>query len=102
MFGEVGKRGREPKEATAMWRAMFIAIGVTACILGIECLMIDKAVLVDRGGSQPGAATATAGVASVPAARRELTPPEWAPWSLLSAGAVVMLYSFTLPKKWSG
>ncbi|MEX2185863.1 MAG: hypothetical protein WD875_03675 [Pirellulales bacterium] len=81
-----------------MWRAMFIAIGVTACILGIECLMIDKAVLVDRGNPQP-AATA---VSAAPAAKRELIPPEWAPWSLLSAGAVVMLYSFTLPKKWSG
>ena len=30
---------------------------------------------------------------------REVSPPEWAPWSLLSGGAVVMLYSFTLPAK---
>ncbi len=81
-----------------MWRAMFIAIGVTACILGIECLMIDKAVLVERGTSQP----VVNGVATAAAAKRELIPPDWAPWSLLSAGAVVMLYSFTLPKKWSG
>lgn len=84
-----------------MWRAMFIAIGVTACILGAECLVIDKAILVERGGAQPGAA-GISGVAAAPAGKRELVPPEWAPWSLLSAGAVVMLYSFTLPKKFSG
>lgn len=80
-----------------MWRAMFIAIGVTACILGIECMLIDKAILVDRGDP----AQQTSGVAA-PAAKRELVPPEWAPWSLVSAGAVVMLYSFTLPKKFGG
>ena len=32
-------------------------------------------------------------------AYREVTPAEWAPWSLLSAGAVVTLYSFTIPAK---
>ena len=28
-----------------MWRAFFMAIGITLCILGGECLLIDKAVL---------------------------------------------------------
>jgi hypothetical protein len=32
-------------------------------------------------------------------AQREISPPEWAAWSLLSAGAVVILYSITLPQK---
>jgi hypothetical protein len=32
-------------------------------------------------------------------ARREISPPDWAPWTLMSGGAVVMLYSFTLPKR---
>jgi hypothetical protein len=81
-----------------MWRSLFIAIGVTACILGVECLLIDKATLIDRNAPLP-----VAGVASpVAASTREIVPPEWAPWSLLSAGAVVMLYSITLPKKWGG
>lgn len=76
-----------------MWRSLFIAIGVTACILGVECLLIDKAMLIDRNAPAPAA-----GIAAAPL--REVIPPEWAPWSLLSAGAVVMLYSITLPKKW--
>ena len=29
----------------------------------------------------------------------DVVPPDWVPWSLMSTGAVVMLYSFTLPKK---
>ena len=33
---------------------------------------------------------------------REITPPEWAPWSLLSVGSVVLLYSFTIPQRVAG
>jgi hypothetical protein len=80
-----------------MWRALFIAIGLTACILGVECMLIDKAILIERGAAEP----AINGALAPPPGKRELVPPDWAPWSLLSAGAVVMLYSFTLPKKWS-
>ncbi len=28
-----------------MWRALFLAVGIYGCILGGECLVIDKAVL---------------------------------------------------------
>jgi hypothetical protein len=74
-----------------MLRAFFLAIGMSAFIVGLECLVVDKAVLVPRGGGSA--------VAEVVPAVREVTPPEWAPWSLLSGGAVVMLYSFTVPAK---
>ena len=30
---------------------------------------------------------------------REVIPPDWAPWSLMGTGAVVMLYSFTIPQR---
>jgi len=32
----------------------------------------------------------------------EVVPPEWAPWSLMGGGAVVVLYSFTIPKRVGG
>ncbi|REK17529.1 MAG: hypothetical protein DWQ37_06085 [Planctomycetota bacterium] len=73
-----------------MFRAFFLALGMTAFILGLECLVIDKAVLQARSGNA---------AEQIAVSYREVTPPEWAPWSLLSAGAVVMLYSFTLPAK---
>lgn len=76
-----------------MWRSLFIALGIVAMILGAECLAIEKAILAppDR------AAAANAGASLAPA--KEFTPPEWAPWGLLSSGAVVVLYSFTIPQR---
>ncbi len=76
-----------------MFRAFFLALGLSTFILGLECLVIDKAVLAPRSGSAAEQIAVT---------YREVRPPEWAPWSLLSAGAVVMLYSFTLPAKMRG
>jgi hypothetical protein len=73
-----------------MLRAFFLAIGIFAFVLGLECLVIEKAVL---NPSSDGALTQMAPT------YREFVPAEWAPWSLLSGGAVVMLYSFTIPAK---
>ncbi len=78
-----------------MWRAFFLAVGTYACILGAECLAIDKAVLKSRGGS--GGESYLAGGDAAP--RQEIVPPDWAPWSLMSGGAVTILYSFSIPKR---
>ena len=72
-----------------MWRALFMALGVSAVLLGLECLVVEKAVLA------PGAPAEGQSVA----ARRDFIPPDWAPWSLMSTGAVSMLYSVTIPKR---
>ena len=71
-----------------MWRAMFLAIGAYSLLLGVEALAIEKATLKPR--VEPGATVAT---------QKVITPPEWAPWSLMAGGAVVVLYSFTLPRR---
>ncbi|MEN0109784.1 MAG: hypothetical protein AAF805_03585 [Planctomycetota bacterium] len=70
-----------------MWRSFFLAVGAYCCLLGLQSLAIERAVLKPqvRGGQ-------------VIAPAREVAPPEWAPWSLLSGGAVVVLYSLTLMK----
>lgn len=73
-----------------MWRSLFLALGITAVILGVEALAVEKAVLNVK--NKPGAEGSSA-------AQRVITPPEWAPWSLMSAGTVVMLYSFTIPNR---
>ncbi|MEM9791264.1 MAG: hypothetical protein AAF842_12770 [Planctomycetota bacterium] len=70
-----------------MWRSFFLAVGAYACLLGLEALAVDRAVLKPR--TQNG---------QVVMAAREVDPPEWAPWSLLSGGAIVVLYSLTLMK----
>lgn len=82
-----------------MWRALFLAIGVSLCILGAETLAIEKAILANRS---PAVVASDSLAPDLPAAGKEIVPPEWAPWSLLSAGAVVILYSFTIPRRVSG
>jgi hypothetical protein len=74
-----------------MVRAFFLAFGVYCALLGAECLVIDKATVASGEQGAVGDRM-TQGY-------RELSPPDWAPWSLLSGGAVIMLYSFTLPQK---
>jgi hypothetical protein len=68
-----------------MWRALFLALGLFLLVLGLECLLIDQATISNAESSSVTVA-----------------PPEWVPWSLISAGAVTMLYSFTLPQKFKG
>lgn len=77
-----------------MWRAFFLSLGICCVILGLECLVVEKAILTPTGEHSPSGLVETASPRL-----REFTPPEWAPWSLLSAGAVVILYTFTLPQK---
>jgi len=76
-----------------MFRSFFLAMGITVFILGLECLVLDKAVLHARSKTSPE---------QIAVSYREVTPTEWAPWSLLTSGAVVVLYSFTVPAKMRG
>jgi hypothetical protein len=69
-----------------MWRAFFLAVGITAGLLGAESLAVDKVIV--RAPQEGG--------------RSEISPPDWAPWSLISAGAVTLLYSFTIPQRVKG
>jgi hypothetical protein len=57
----------------------------------VECLVVEKAVLARHDAkTNPQAPVA---------AKKDFVPPDWAPWSLMSVGAVTMLYSVTLPKR---
>jgi hypothetical protein len=69
-----------------MWRSFFLALGVYVCLLGVQALAVERAVLKPEVASQAGI-------------QREIIPPEWAPWSLIGGGAVVVLYSFTIPRR---
>lgn len=78
-----------------MWRAFFLAVGIFLASLGAQCLAVEQFVmaadqnpqLVQYGTFQPAAAPP-----------RQLMPPEWVPWTLLSTGSVVVLYSLTINK----
>lgn len=80
-----------------MWRAFFLALGGIIMVTGVESLVLDHAVLADRTEQQApqpiydewGFETGQ----TAPPAQKKIQPPEWAPWSMLSSGAVIMLYA---------
>lgn len=83
-----------------MWRALFLAIGIFLCVLGAECLVVERFVMASD--QPPPAAESPATLFGAPPASplasRDIEPAEWAPWSFLSAGAVVILYALTINK----
>ena len=84
-----------------MWRAFFLAVGGTLCVLGVESLVLDHAVLASNsalvrksGDTEPLYDELGFEIGRKPlGSSRIVTPPEWAPWGMLSTGAVILLYS---------
>jgi hypothetical protein len=81
-----------------MWRALFLALGIWLCILGVECLVVEKAVLADSIAAPPPLLSAD-GTFSAPGTRQEIDTREWMPWTFLGLGVVIILYTITLPKR---
>jgi hypothetical protein len=79
-----------------MWRAFFMAIGVFAGFVGGECLIVDRFIMAGEVKQPP------AQIFPMPPKKREISPPDWAPWTFLSVGAISILYSLTLPKMGGG
>ena len=71
-----------------MWRSFFLGFGVYITLLGVEALAVDKAVLKPEMVGQDKFIKS-----------QEVVPPDWAPWTLMGAGAVTVLYSFTIPQR---
>ena len=86
-----------------MWRAVFLAVGITMCIVGLECFFIEKAVLADSPKPMSRKMTATASALLKPRKEPdEVVTKEWMPWSFLSGGAIIILYTITLPSRLQG
>lgn len=66
-----------------MWKSLFLASAIFACIVGGELLLIDSAVLLPlHGGGEA----------------RAFQAPDWLPWTLLSVGAATILHFCQLPR----
>ena len=86
-----------------MWRAFFTAVGITLCILGGECLLLEKANLNLPNKKKPEQTGSYLQIPYLQATSttpdsQDLKLPDWAPWTLLSAGTVIVLYSMTVAK----
>lgn len=60
-----------------MWKSVFLAAGMFSCLVGAELLVIESASIKPMDGAGPV---------------REITAPDWAPWAVISAGAVTILH----------
>jgi len=66
-----------------MWKSLFLAAGIFACMVGAELLIIDSAVILPlHGVGSP----------------QYFQAPDWAPWTLLTVGAAVILHFCHLPR----
>ncbi len=79
-----------------MWRSVFIALGIMAVIVGVECLFIDSATLyqpeeVRQVSLNDPAFSMSANPAKV------VRPKDWMPWAFISGGIITVVYSYHLP-----
>ena len=84
-----------------MWRAFFLAVGITLCIVGAECLGLDKVVLKVRKDPpkvEAGIFDTTPEQPTV-GPRKTIKIQPHTPWSLMALGAVVILYAYDLPRR---
>ena len=85
-----------------MWRAFFLAIGAYLILLGAQCLGVEKFVLKSGETAQATQAVIFEQGETQGARGKVVDPPPWAPWSLMATGAVVCLYSFSIPRRMNG
>ena len=105
-------QGTQKQGNSRMWRSFFMATGVALCIVGAECMVVDRFVLADSiTKSTPYIATEEYTPSwetdlTSTTKRRAFVPPEWAPWGLLSSGVMLVLYTASFPpsqrKRYSG
>jgi len=82
-----------------MLRGTFFSFGMFIALWGVSLLFVDKLVLnvADDPGRTPGF---RGSLANQPQQKqRVIDPPDWVSFSLLSVGAVTMLYAVALPHK---
>jgi hypothetical protein len=83
-----------------MWRAFFLAIGFFLLIVGVECLAVDRVLLKVHDDAPAAVWPFDTQVKAGP--NKQVIPPPWAPWTLMSTGAIVCIYSFTIPRRVAG
>ena len=84
-----------------MWRSFFLALGLTSMLCGSQLLAVEKFVFRLHEEPPPKPANQTTPGPSV-GPPIELKTQPWMPYSLLAAGAVVSIYSFTLSRRFGG
>ncbi|MGI9515837.1 MAG: hypothetical protein ACR2NP_02215 [Pirellulaceae bacterium] len=97
-----------------MWRAIFLASGIFLILLGSQLFFVDQleirrlrqvappanqAQVVNTPFQQASYQTPGGGVVTPQQKTVLITPGDWAPWSLVAIGAIVVIYTFTIPAR---
>jgi Na+-transporting NADH:ubiquinone oxidoreductase subunit NqrE len=85
------------KDLMKMWRSLFLAIGFFIGLIGFECLFIEAAIFMQS--SEVGTPDFQSLSTHIPVT---ISPPDWAPWVCMAFGTIVMIYSFTIPRRVRG
>ncbi len=85
-----------------MWQSFFLAAGLYVVLLGAQCLGVSKVTLKLRDPAPPPVDGIFGDTEPKQGPLKVIQPPGWAPWSLISIGAVLCLYSFTIPARVKG
>ena len=85
-----------------MLRATFFATGLFLALWGVTFLFVERIELKMKSEAkpQPGFRGLFSRLTTTqPQRGKIIDPPDWAAFSLMSLGAVTMLYAIALPKK---
>ena len=85
-----------------MWRALFLAVGIYCCLVGVKAIAIEKAILQAQRGEPASRQQPARHPSRGTTGQIEVAPPDWLPWSIMAFGVVVILYTFSLPKRIRG
>lgn len=82
-----------------MVRSLFLAIGIMLIVVGVESMFIDSATMHAAAESK---SVDFSGMGGPPAASTKAWQPgEKFPFAMLAIGAIVVVYSNTLPKRFA-
>ena len=82
-----------------MLKSCFFATGLFVTLCGVSLLFVDKLILNAEEGAEPESGISSMFSSVTPDRQQVIDPPDWAAFSLMSVGAVTMLYSIALPQK---
>jgi hypothetical protein len=83
-----------------MLRGAFFSLGLFITLWGASLLFVDKLVINVRDeAARPANFRGMYAPNQQQPRQRTIDPPDWAAFSMLSVGAVTMLYAVALPKK---
>ncbi|MDG2470858.1 MAG: hypothetical protein P8M80_16375 [Pirellulaceae bacterium] len=84
-----------------MWRTFFLAIGFSLAVFGGEFLLVEKAVWAEAATDsdvQQVAGYLLDRAETENEVKTDFQPDPWAPWAMLSSGAILILYCLSVPK----